>query len=825
MSRGRRERRIALIGILMAALATSGGLLNGMVVGRGMVDPAASASSSTFGFADSAGNSTAPWIVDPPLPSNYLVCEVVPKLLLDVLGNPGCDTSNSAAWEAWAAAVELDTMQNLLTLAGNSFNHTAAEIANLNATAQELLSYYEGRAEALVPYFLNVSWNESTEAQLAIDSGLVPAIEGLALAYANQQYQDWNSTVASWNNLFGYFGTYAHTGSPSGTGLNENLTRVAHHPGSGIPLMQDGTNYTVSAPWEIWNGTAQSFFFNMAPGGTIVCANLTLGYSAAASCPVYKVFDFTRGTSFVVPDISLSNFAQSHDIPVVTTENDVGQFDLLKLVCETGCTGPLEDVETIGGYAFLNVSSQDPDYTTAPPFSGPSPQGTENTMTYRMFIDSAFGNASLLVSGQGGGWVPTLDYTLCGMVNGNFVGHACDSGPADPAGNTTATGTGPSAVAASNDSSLRYAPTFQNLLNNTLNDSEVYYLTLRAITNGGRVDLPPDCVIPGPSAAFPTSTNPGNYRISLDDGLAAYWGYLNAVGKAFDNSTTYGLEFCGSPALELGFNWSASWALRLQVGASFYFANASGDAVYPNGTRDAGATYSNPASWPVRNVDPALLFPYEYQANIPLGEVTPIPANNPMAALLVNYTGNPLYGSNISGRSFGIPTYLQLYGEGNFVYSNGTTSSESGGSSSKGDAVYISSCLLNNVSENPCSISVTYFNAFVYGHENALVGPPPPPVGGVGGVGGGLGSTTDCGFGNLDAWYDSWAGYIGSAVAGAFGYVGGLGSDIPLIGGAWSYFWNGLGCVLAWVVLIIVVFLLAWVVVWVVRRLYEAWHG
>ena len=699
-----------------------------------------------------ATNGTPSWIVDPPPVAEWIECNVVPRFTITLFGGPACDNGNSAAWEAWAAATELATMQNILIMMGNSFNHTAAEIANLNATAQELLSYYEERAEQIVPYFLNVSWNESTRDQIAIDSGLVPSMEGLAMAYATQMFQDWNSTVTSWNNLFGQYGTYAHSGFPAGTGINENQTNLPYHPGTGIPLMVDGVNYTASFPWEAWNGTNHSFFFNLMPGGTIVCANITSGYTASA-CPTFQVNDFTRGTSFTVPDVTFNNFAQDHAIPVETTLQHIGQFDLLKLTCKANCTGALTDVEVVGGYAFLNRSTADPDLTEAPPFIGPSAAGFENSMVYRLFIASEFGSSSFAA-----GWEPSVLYSLCGMVSTNFVGHACQTGSVNPAGNTTALGSGPAAVAAANDSTLQYAQTFQNLLNNTVNDSEVYYLTLRAITDDAKYSIPAECIIPGPSAGFPASVNPADYHLSLSDQLVVYFSWLDGVAKTFGNHTIFEMEFCGNPHLALGFNWSASWILRTQINASIFLTNLQGHAVWPNGTLDPSAVYSSPVTWPVRSVNPVLLYPYEFEADIRVGTIYNIPANNPFAGILVNYSGNVYYGANISGETWGVPTYLQLYGEGNFTYPNGTNSTISGGTPANGSAIFIHQCYVNSVAQATCNLSVTYFNSFVYGHENGLVGPPPPPGGGGGGSSGINGGICQSLFG--------WIPFIGTYIVG-----------------------------------------------------------
>ncbi len=111
---------------------------------------------------------------------------------------------------------------------------------------------------------------------------------------------------------------------------------------------------------------------------------------------------------------------------------------------------------------------------------------------------------------------------------------------------------------------------------------------------------------------------------------------------------------------------------------------------------------------------------------------------------------------------------------------------------------------------------MTYYNNFTYGIVHAFLYPTCAQVGDCpgpgGGGGGGLGSSNDCGFGALNAWYDSWAGYIGSAVAGGFGHLAGGASGIPIIGGGLSFIIKGIGCVLAWIIVILIVVLVVYVV-------------
>src|SRR5208282_2113898 len=102
--------------------------------------------------------------------------------------------------------------QNVLITLANYLNITNSGFANLNATSQELLSYFSDRAEAIVPYFLNfTTWNATMYDQIALLSGLVPTLEGMNLALGQQQFQDWNATLRTWNLAFGSHGNYSST--------------------------------------------------------------------------------------------------------------------------------------------------------------------------------------------------------------------------------------------------------------------------------------------------------------------------------------------------------------------------------------------------------------------------------------------------------------------------------------------------------------------------------------------------------------------------------------------------------------------------------------
>lgn len=746
-------------------------------------------------------------------------CEFVSIVTVGIFG-PGCGyTEGQAAFNAFTTSVELTDAQNIIHLLGDTLNVTAAATANMNATVQELLTYYEGRAEAIVPAFLGLPWNQTTVDQIAIDSGLVPAIEGMTEAFASQQYQDWNATAHSWNNIFGPYGTW--NGNPSSLELNYTHYDPSVQNTVAGDVADYQTNLTVTNPWEIWTGaTSAGFpaptFFNMAPNGTIVCANI--GQYSIYTCPTYSVTDFQQDFSFIVPSVNLSNWNNATNIPNEQALHSISPFDLLKLTCIANCSYALKWVETRNAFAFRNTSGLNPDIV----YAGVGSPYSSLVTPYIPAPDAMIPEMAL-VAHQGANnvinvWEPNNRFALCIHEGNSSITGDCQSGKILGGGTTTAIGYGAGSIVGGNNTLTRFASTFQSLVNYTSLTAEVYYDTLRAATANGTIAVPPTCTIPFPSNGFPTSVQPGNFAMTLSDGLATYWSYLAAVGSAipFGNSTVAGLTFCGNPNLSFEFKWQASWKLALNITASVYLSgiiNGTSKPVWPNGTADPASNYFNPSTWPVQHVSPTLLFPYEYQMNIPVGLVYPVPINDPLASIEVNYSGNRFYGNPVFAPAWGVPTYLQLYGAGNYILISGNPSSiPSGTGVTKGDALDITSCILNNVSQNPCVLRVNYFNNFTYGHVVGLNGSLSPPSVITGG--GGLSALgNSCGFTALNQWYDGWAGYLGSVVAGAFSHFGDAVGNIPIIGGGLGDIINGLGCIVAWIVIILIFALFAYVAV------------
>lgn len=707
---------------------------------------------------------------------------------------------------------------NIATTLYNYLNITAAAVDNLNATTQELLSYYESRAEAIVPEFLNYTWNSTVADIVAIDSGLAPAIEGVAQVIAQQQYQAWNATAASWDAAFGAGGAFS--------GSTEDFVATPIPSGTHRFWTTNGHDFNVTQPFEWWappayfgatGSTADTTYFNMEPGGTIVYANYL--NQTPASPAKFTVFDVTKGTSFAVPSVTFSAW-QNNSLPVESTIQSIGQFDLLKLVCTANCTAsvtiggeaiPTALVETSGSYAFNQN-------LTGSPFGFGGQPGVAyiNTGVPELQINAPYTvNAG---SYTANGIIPARGWGVC-LTHGPG---SCTTATVPMLGSVVPLGTGPGSVPPGANAMVAFGQTANSLYNNSMLMAYDYWLTLRAITLNGSINIPSNCAIPPPTAAFPVATDFTNYALSANNVEAIYLAYLNSIALEYNQTFTSSAAFCGNPNLGFSFNWTGSWALRLNITASLYFANST-TPLYLNGTKDVGASYANTATWPVRSVDPTLLYPTQYTLNVPVGVIFPVPVNNPLAAVLVNYPANIGYGSTAFKPAWGVPTYTSIFGNGNFSTVAGTvTSTTSGRPVAQADAIYVSSCVLNNVSENPCQISVTYFNAFVIGHIHAILPPVPVPSGGGAGLSA-LGN--NCGFSALNQFYDGWAGYIGSAVANGFGYVAALAGGIPLVGGGIAFVINGIGCVVAWIIVILLFSLFAYVAVKVGVSIYRGARG
>lgn len=683
----------------------------------------------------------------------------------------------------------------------NYMNITNSEVANMNATMQETLSYYENRAEAIVPYFVSSNWTQQVYDQIAIDSGLVPSIEGATMAFGLQQYQIWNATASAWMSLFGPTGTFNNSTLDGGRGVFL-FGSVGSSMSTYFPL---DTVVGVSAPWQTWStdlGASPQYYwntsyFNLAPGGTIINAD-TEDFNNSGAYGNYTLYDLTKGTQYYIPNVNYTVWNEQRDIPIISSLDNISQFDLLKIVrnsagnaSETLTSGQLEMFD---GYAFHNITPAFPDY----PQSAGIDSGVYGTyITYRG-ASGPIEYAPVVGQEFAVGFAPSYG-------NLQYVG------PALTEGDSQALGNGAGSVIGGNQTLTSYSVTMQNLVNNTMKMAYDYWLTLRAITDLGKYTIPPNCAIPYPSDAFPAATDMSMYDLSTNNIEAVYLSYLNAVAQEYGQAFTTYTGFCGDPDLGFSFNWTESWHLQLNITGSLYLYG-NGQGIYLNGTTDPYAIANTHATWPIQSIDPILLYPYEYQLNVPLGTVFPVPVNDPIAAVLVNYTGNLDYGKTPWSPNWGVPAYVTMNGAGDYVAISGYgTNISSGTPASQGDALYLTSCLLDGQNTNPCPLSVTYFNNFTIGLVHALFPPVAIPPTNVYDNVLNQGQML-CGTGVLNQWYDSWTGAIVSSVAGVFVTVGNAAAGIPVIGGGIQAFFNIIGCLIGWIVVIFVLVLIAWLI-------------
>lgn len=734
-------------------------------------------------------------------------------------------------------ATEVAAMRDLIIATENGLNITGSQASLYNATIQELVSYFADRAEAVVPYFLNQTWTNVLSDEIATYSGLSLSLDGILTALGIQEYQVWNATVSSFQNVFGFGQIYGSGGnaynvltatpgvsSPTGVALlvggeSSNLNTATGTWGT-TPTGTYYSYYTVSAPWEFLTGFTDpvthigspTIYLSLEPGGTVVDANLNnVGLSGVAN---WTLTDLTTGQTVPVPQISNTTWrnqtgsSPTGNIPILTKEYPFSPFDLFKLQCLSGCSNTADYnsmAETLGAYVFENS-------TTGPL----ADRYVQNDMVPHIAvgqegftgIDNArFSTFDILPNDYQG---------VCGLFTSLLLSGSCSTPVAASEGFATEVSGGPGQVVGGNNTLTQLGGTFVNVLNNVMTLAHAYYSVLRAATNDSQYAIPSTCSVPVPSDAFPTATNPAEYQLSLSNTEVVYLSYLESVAQWAGQTPTNHLGFCSDPNLTLTFNWTSTWSLNTNITASVYFGTKSGP-VYANGSLDAVSKLASPSTWPIRNVDPTLLYPYEYQMDVPVGAVYPIPFNDPTAAVELNWTGNPSYGA-LSGvtPNWGVPSYASLNGEGNAIFVSGALSGTgSRGNNSTGDAIYISSCVVGHVAQTVCPLQVTYFNNFTFGVVHAFVGVSCAVAGTCGGIGGGGGFSlggTACGTGGFNSWYDAWAGYVVSGVSSAFVYVGNIGSSIPFIGSSWSAFWTGLGCLVGWLVLILVVIVLIWVV-------------
>lgn len=736
---------------------------------------------------------------------------------------------------ATGGATATDIMLDL----GNYQNSTSAMVANVNATAQELTAYFANRAESIVPYFLGKNWSSTISDEIASYSGLAQAAAGITTAIMKQYWQDWNATINSFQNAYGHNGLYCN--GCGGLGASNLLNAPYPNPGGNASgIFEEGNQVTadfnLTAPFEAWTAApahtypvlidsqlygGAPYYMNLEPGGTIINANAF--NQTAATYETFVIHDLTSGHNYTVPQMTYAQFVNV-SIPVVSTLDNIAPFDLLEVTCTANCSASTATpLLTSGAYVFPHNTAPAGKYANGGQTFYPVYEDNGNPFLfynqYAIFGGHPIHDSTPLPSETGG---------VCIVYNNAAIaGSGICWGFTDPTQGfaTQISETGPGQVVGGPAELSQFTPTLNNIVTNAMTLAQSYFDVLNAVTNDSQYAIPPTCSIPFPSAAFPDSTNPANYQLNVNDTTALYIGYLDAVANVFNSRFADGTDFCGNANLAFKVNWNTTFNPNLNVTASIYLGTPAG-AINVSGGADSGSVFANPATWPIKNVQPTFLYPYLYQMNVPLDTVYAVPANDPIATLLGDYSGNLFYGTTFTSPNWGIPTYLSLAGYGNFIQISGNTSTRNSGHPlNTGDAVMISSCVLNGIPHNvTCPIAVTYYNNFTFGVIHALIYPTcqqandcPIPTGGGFGLGGGGG--TYCGVSGLNQWYDAWAGYVVAGVATVFVGIGNDVSGIPGIGGGLSAFFDALGCLLGWLVLIIIVVVIAWVALWAFRTL------
>jgi len=791
-------------------------------------------------------------------PADFGICSVAYEVVTLSLGWWECQAYLIGINQVVSGTAP-DMAANILISLENYLNATASQAANFNATSQELTSYYADRAEALVPEYLNHTWNTTTADEILAASGLPLTVIGMESVTAFNEWQVWNATLTAFQSGFGKTGLYCS--GCGGIGAS-NLLDTEYSPGDqqygraeGIFYEgnQGSSSFSVSPPFELWpsvsgpGGTPETYYMSLAYGGTIASVdyyNSSLYHTYPYSN--WSVTDLRTGHTYTIPHVGYQAWYSENNmtnpsngaVPIISKTDDISPFDLLRVTCTSGCQWVYAPLMTIGAFNYENITTSP---ATQSGVYGMS-QVLSGTPLIAVNSHADFGTSHFNLSFI----LPTVYYNssdqpygisplgVCAAVNSPTISGAgaCTTQMVSSLGNATQISGGAGQAVGGELSLIAQAKTYQHLVNNTQTMAHAYYDVLRVLTNDSQVAIPADCAIPTPSSAFPAATNPANYQLSLANIEAVYLGYLTSIARFYNQSNINGLYFCEDPYLALNFGGTTPWNVTLNITASIYLGTPGGP-VYPNGTADPTAKLSTPSTWPIRSVSPTLLYPFEYQTDVPTGQVYPVPYNDPIAALFINWSGNTEYGQmhNFTP-NWGFPTYSRLEGYGNLVQVSGSLSSQtSGGNNSTGDAIYIPTggCVLAGNPVDPCDVSVLYFDNFTYGIVHALIFPSCQQVGdcpgGGGGGGGGLSGTNDCGFGVLNQFYDSWAGYIGSAIASGFGHLAGAVAGIPIIGGGLAYIIKGIGCILAWIIVLVIFIVFIYVVAKVAVAVYRGVRG
>jgi hypothetical protein len=554
-------------------------------------------------------------------------------------------------------------------------------------------------------------------------------------------------------------------------------------------------------------------------------ANSSFNYTMdIAQSGIGAVFDSLVGPYILQTSLDLQNLnrimAQLYDVPGLTNVHDyiVGGSGWCLGVCAM-------TLNWYGGIAaYQETTSGSPQFIEVLPFepvSGVCSSGTgvvissltnktvlslttttkfvknwTDTSGGYLFIGSAGTNCNL----DGSGVIGLAASPTSGAASAAIIVSTCGAkaveGSCNPLNHTHATsGQTPETIQAFNSSGpaaltpsytflagvyYAYNHQFNAMIQSSESNAFTYWFYLRTLGYHSLSSIPSGCLIPPPSLAVPP-TNLANVAYTINYTEAAYAGELNALGT-FYNVAPNTTSFChGHPKFVLGGASSppfgeniSGFILTLPVGTHQKWKSPHTWAV--NGSNVAatgdfaqvGATNATAIGlviWPS-------VITYGY--SIPLNTVVMIPQNDPMLVDVLQTL-----------------TFLTLNGNGSFV--THTTASQNvltgtPAASSAGAEIYLTSCVINSIAENPCVINGTSYSN-VTGTQ----------------TGGGSGplffATGSCGLGV--PFFDSIATGIANAV-----------SAVPFIGGVAC----GVGIVVEFIVLALVVVFVVYLVLAVVRR-------
>ena len=303
----------------------------------------------------------------------------------------------------------------------------------------------------------------------------------------------------------------------------------------------------------------------------------------------------------------------------------------------------------------------------------------------------------------------------------------------------------------------------------------VYWSFLRSLGYTDRSQIPSNCKIPYPDMSVTPGTFENGFQNDYNTTYAAYIGWLNSLAVFF-NAAPNTTSFCkGHPVFHLGVT-PGPMAGENITGFLYTFpighqkwrnpytwaVNGSNTPLIPAYWNNSGATNKTPISM--------VLWPNVYTVSIPLGRVVQIAVNNPLTAF--------------------VPQVLEqfdLYGNGSAQNNGSTLGTSIAPNSGVGTAIYLTTCVIASVAENPCTLVLTTLNQSIFNIScYPLCSPlPPPPSGGGCGVPSYLGFLT---------------GFINSVNAWI--------APIPFIG--------PLGCVMGWIFLFVFIAVIVGVALYVV---------